>query len=77
MLQFRAINFVPLFHTFTLPVLGDADLDRTDRFEGKTSMAFRYKGPCIYDVCIVLVHIDLLSHKPLSDKMNCTERCVK
>ena len=47
MLQFRAINFVPLFHTFTLPVLGDADLDRADRFEGKTSMAFRYKGPCI------------------------------
>ena len=50
MLQFRAINFVPLFHTFTLPVLGDADLDRADRFEGKTSMAFRYKEPNTYDL---------------------------
>ena len=49
MLQFRAINLVPLLFTFTLPVLGDAVLRRSERFEGKTSMAFCYKYVPVVD----------------------------
>ena len=63
MLQFRAVNFVPLFHTFTLPVLGDAVLNRADRFEGKTSMAFCYKYVPVVD------HLRQLDETTLIGKM--------
>ena len=63
MLQFRAVNFVPLFHKFTLPVLGDAVLDTADRFEGKTSAAFRYKYVPVVD------HLRQLDETTLIGKM--------
>ena len=43
MLQFRSLNFLPTFGVFNMPLLGDAWLNETDHFEGKTSVALCYK----------------------------------
>jgi len=63
MLQFKAINLVPTYWIFTLPLLGDAVLDKSDKFEGKTSMAFCYKYLPIVD------HLRKLDDKTLIGKM--------
>ena len=63
MLQFKAINLVPTYWIFTLPLLGDAVLDKSDKFEGKTSMAFCYKNLPIVD------HLRKLDDKTLIGKM--------
>ena len=62
MLQFKAINFIPLFHTFTLPILGDAVVSK-EKFEGKTSMAFCYKYVPVVD------HLRQLDDSTLIGKM--------
>jgi len=63
MLQFKSLNLIPMFGMFTLPILGDAVLNRSDNFEGKTSMAFCYNYLPIVD------HLRKLDDQTLIGKM--------